>query len=356
MTKNLNTNSIFDLRKPWESNENNVWLASTVSLFRNFQKFRFPSKLDTDRQKQAISLVSKDLLAAEGLLSPQLIKGEETTPLEKEYLFEHFLSNQSFIQAYTGEAFVIDQTGLFLATLNLHDHLHLQLIDCRGEIESAWNKLVKIEMLVGKTLGYAFSPKFGFLTADFNYCGTGLLISIYLQIPGLIHTEKMDEFFEKNLDDSIAIRGIQGDPNEIIGDVVVLQNNYTLGISEENIISSLRAFTTKILVQENSVRSEIRNSQNPEIKDKVSRAFAILIHSYRIETVEEALDALSLLKLGTEMGWVEGIDISTLNLLFFNCRRSHLLCQFSEKINQEEVGHKRAEYIHQTLKNVRLTI
>ena len=198
-------------------------------------------------------------------------------------------------------------------------------------------------------------PKFGYLTADFNECGTALIVSVYLQVPALIHTEKIDEFLEKNLDESISVAGIQGDPTEIIGDIVVLKNNYTLGISEESIISSLRTFTTKLLVQENAARSQIRRTQNPEIKDKVSRAVGILVHSYQIEAIE-SLNALSLLKLGLEMGWVEGITPAMLNLLFFNCRRSHLLRQFPEKINQEDIIHKRSEYIHKALKDIHLTI
>jgi protein arginine kinase len=78
-----------------------------------------------------------------------------------------------------------------------------------------------------------------------------------------------------------------------------------------------------------------------------------LIHSYQIEAVE-ALNAISLLKLGVDLRWVLGITMEQLNLLFFNCRRAHLLCQFKEKIPQEEILHKRAEFIHKTLKGVEL--
>lgn len=346
---------ILNLRKPWENNENTVWLASTISIQRNLEKFKFPGKLDTDRRKQIVSLLSKELMSANLLKKPHLIKGEETTPLEKEYLVEHFLSHQNLNQAHSGEAFVVDESGLFLASVNLREHLHLELIDCKGEIESAWNKLVKIETSIGKNLPYAFSAKFGFLTADFNQCGTALLVSIFLQVPALIHTGKIDDFFEKNLDESISVFGIQGNPTEIIGDIIVLQNNYTLGINEENIIASLRAFATKLLVQENAARNEIRHAESADIKDKVSRAFGILMHSYQIEAIE-ALNALSLIKMGAEMGWIEGVQTKTLNLLFFNCRRSHLLCQFPQKINQEEIIHKRSEYVHKTLKDVHLTI
>lgn len=355
MKENANTNPILNQKKPWADNTNPIWLASTVALIRNIEKYKFPGKLSMDRRKQIISLVSKDMLLMDSLSQPTLFKGEDIGPLEKEYLAEHFLASQNFNQAHSGEAFIVDSSGDFLTTLNLQDHLHLQLIDCKGELENTWSRLVKIETTLGKTINYSYQTKFGFLTADPTRCGTALLVTAFLQIPALIHSGQIDELLEKYADESFFISGIQGNPDEIVGDVLTVQNNYTLGITEENIVSSLRNLTTKILVEENSQRSKIRHEDNAEFKDKVSRAFAILIHSYQIEAVE-ALNALSLVKLGLELGWITGTTIRDLNQLFFDCRRAHLLSHFSEKIGQEEIIHKRAEFIHKTLKNIKLTV
>jgi protein arginine kinase len=355
MKENDKEGSILLQKKPWDDNSNTVWLASTVCLHRNIEKFKFPSKLSVDRRKQIIALVSKELLGIEGLVEPCLIKGEETQPLEKEYLAEHFLAIENYQQAHAGEAFVLDATGEFFATINIQDHIHFQLLDCKGELENSWSRLVKIETNFGKILNYSFLPKYGFLTADPTECGTALIATVYLQVPALIHSGKIDEALEKFDDESLLITGIQGNPTEIIGDILMISNNYTLGITEENIISSLRNFTTKLLVEENSMRSKIRHEDDAEFKDRISRAFGILIHSYNIETVE-ALNAISLLKLGLNLGWVSGISDKDLNLLFFNCRRAHLLAKFSEKVSQEQIIHKRAEFIHQHLKNVTLSI
>lgn len=358
MTKeNDKPNPIIKQNMPWEKNDNNIWLASTINLHRNIQKFNFPSKLNMERRKQVVSLLSKEILSLPVLQNPLLVRAEDIGPLEKEFLVEHFLSNDNFIQAHSGEAFVVDDSGLFLASFNLRDHLHLQLIDCRGELENSWNKLLKIETTVGQNLSFAYNTKYGFLTADMANCGTALIVSIYLQLPGLVHTEKLDEVLEKNADESIALYGIQGDPTEIIGDVLVIQNNYSLGVTEETIIANLRSFTTKIIVEENAARNQIRANNSIDAKDKISRAFGILTHSYQIDAIE-ALNAISLLKLGVEMGWVEGISREAVNNLFFNCRRSHLLSKFPEKTNltQEELVHKRAEFIHQTLAKAHLSL
>lgn len=342
--------------KPWNTNDNRVWIASTFSLSRNVEKFKFPAKLDAGRQKQIMGVISKELLASPILEKPILLHAEEGTPLQKEYLVEHFLAVQSFQQARQGEAFLLDNTGEFLATLNMHDHVHFHYLDCKGELENSWNRLVQIEAALGKSINYAFSPKYGFLTSDFNQCGTALNISVFLQLPALIHSGEIDNVLEKLIDDSLYVTGIQGNPTEIIGDLIVIQNNYTLGITEENIISTLRSCTTKLQVEEHAARNKISREESADIKDHISRAFGILIHSYQIEAIE-ALNALSLVKLGAELGWAKGITIGELNQVFFNCRRAHLLHQCNgSAVKQEEIPHKRAEFIHKALKNVTLTI
>lgn len=340
---------------PWMNN-NSIWLGSTVTINRNLEKFKFPLKLAADKRKQILSLLSKDLLSVSSLEGASLLKAEEMPPLEKEFLAEHFLSNQSFNQAHTGEGFILDKSGEFLAALNLADHLTLQWIDCKEELEATWDRLVKIEMEIGKNLSYAFSSRFGFLTSDPMQCGTGLLVTTFLHLPALIYTHQLEEIIKKYNDESVGIKGLQGDPNDIIGDIVAFHNNYTLGVTEENIITSLRTFTTKLLVEEKSARSRLQNDQHAdEIKDKVSRAYAILLHSYQIEAVE-ALNAISLLKLGLDLGWVVNTDHKVLNELLFNSRRAHLLCHCGEKLSQEAIPHKRAEFIHQALKGMQLTI
>lgn len=355
MTKKNKAHPSIYQEKPWANNQNNIWLASTINLFRNVDKFPFPAKLDKDKRSQIISLVSKIVLHSGHLKNPDLIRAEEIGPLEKEYLVEHFLTNWGFHQAHSGEAFILDDSGTFLTTININNHIQFEMIECNGELENAWNRMIKVETELGQAIDYAYSSKFGFLTANPNTCGTGFVLTIFLQPSALIHLGRLNEVLQKIKTEEVALTGLQGDPNQIIGDIHAFTNNYTLGLTEENIISTMRLFTTKLLVEENSARNTLREGNYPEVKDKVSRAFGVLSHSYQIETLE-ALDAISLLKLGADLGWLKGVTPSDLNHLFFDCRRAHLLSKFEEKMENEEIPHRRAEFIHQTLKKAKLTI
>lgn len=355
MIRKSRSHSALYQNKPWANNDNNIWLASTISLLRNLDKFPFPSRLEGEKRAQIVSLVSRSILQSPYLEEPFLIKSEDAGPVEKEYLVEHFLSSSSFQQAHGGEAFILDNSGKFLTTINVDNHVHFELIDCKGELESSWNRMIKIETALGQEVNYAFSRKFGFLTTNPIHCGTGFILTVFLQPSAILHLGLWDETLSKINQDGIQITGLQGDPNEIIGDILAVKNSYTLGLTEENIISTLRLFVTKLMVEENNLRSHLKQKPNANLMDKVSRAYAVLMHSYQMETIE-ALDSLSLLKLGAALDWLSGVTSHELNRLFFDCRRAHLLARFNEDVPQEEIAHRRAEFIHETLKKVKLEI
>lgn len=344
----------------WENSYQTIHLASRLAMQRNIDKFCFPGKMSSDRRQQVVALVLKQLGHCALISDPQALKGEEMHPLDKEFVMEHFLSLASFQQVHSGEAFAFDQgKSSFMLGINLQDHLQLVLIDPQAELEESWNWLTSIENQLGEQLGYAYSPTFGFLTADPHSCGTALHASLYLQLPALQQTRRLQRLL-KELDGGVTAVGLQGSPTEFVGDLVVLQNSYTLGLTEEKILSLLRGAMTKLELQEVAARKEISQNAHPEIKDHVSRAYGILLHSYQLE-VSEALNALSLLKLGTEVGWVEGIEMNQLHRLFFGCRRAHLLHHLgthppSDGQEGQQLLHLRADYLHKGLQNAVLKI
>jgi protein arginine kinase len=348
------TPAIAQLSAPWHDHHASDWMASTLTLQRNIDNFKFPGKMDVERRQQAMNLLAKELMNNSELIEPQLLLAEEITPLEKEYLVEHFLSFQNFQQAHSGEGFLIDQSGLFLIGFNLANHLQMTLIDVHGDLEKSLARLLKIESALTSAINYAFSPKFGFLTADPHQAGTAFTVAIYLQLPALAQSGELDDLIKKYQDEQVIVSGIQGSPTEIIGDVVVLQNNITLGVSEEGILTNLRNISGRLQAQEKSARQHLREQEKPAIKDHVSRAYGVLIHSYQLEAIE-ALDALSLLKLGVDLEWVKGVSTEVLNQLFFACRRAHLIGKTTGPTTVEELPHRRAEYLHKALAHVTLT-
>ena len=190
------------------------------------------------------------------------------------------------------------------------------------------------------------------------YCGTALTVQIFLHLPTLILTDSLKEHLDRHQEELISITGLQGNFEELAGDVVILYNRYTLGVSEDQILSSLHHLATTLMIEEKSSRTQVQQQMHPlneKFKDQVSRAYAILLHSYQIELLE-AMQAISLMKLGCDLGWIQNVDQTTLNALFLDVRRAHLLNHFGEDISLDQLPHKRAEFIHRALKAATLLI
>ncbi len=339
----------------WEEDKNPVWLGSSLTLHRNLARYKFPPKLAEGEMKNLSGTLAENIQKNAALKSPVYFSAEKLSSLDKEFIFEHFLCLESFPSGGTGsQGFLIDDTGRFLALINLKNHLQLQLIDTSGDIQTAWAQLVKIEMEIGKTLDYAFSPKFGYLTSDPTLCGTALQALLYLHIPALHHTGQLHEVLGKQKDEEIITMGLEGALDDLIGDFLILKNRYTLGVTEEGMLHALQTTAMKLMAAEKSLRIHLKETESAEIKDFVSRAYGLLVHSYQLQT-KEALDALSAIKLGLDLGWISGISNQTINTLFFKCRRAHLAQLLNEKnLDAHDLPHKRAEFIHKSLQGLLL--
>ncbi len=332
----------------WEEEKNPIWLGTSLVLQRNLARYKFPPKLSEKEMHSAGQLLVETLQNKSAHYYP----AETLSSLDKELVFEHFLCLESFQNAGKGQGFILDDTGRSLILINIKNHLQIGLFDISKDVIPAWTELANLETELGKKIEYAFSPRFGYLTSDSLLCGTALQAFFYLHVPALHHTGQLHEMISKQKDENILPMSLEGNINDLIGDILILKNHYTLGVTEENILHSLQTMTLKLAAAEKTVRSHLKEEGNPEIKDLVSRAYGLLIHSYQLQT-KEALGALSLLKLGLDLGWITGITNQTINTLFFQCRHAHLAHILQQKtFDIPDLPHKRAEFIHKSLQGI----
>ncbi|MFN0065335.1 MAG: hypothetical protein ACKVOH_03760 [Chlamydiales bacterium] len=346
---------IYNLKSLWADHSHNIWLATLLNVSRNLAKFKFPHKMDKGRKEQTMSLIFDGMKNCPELSSPKLFKAEQIDIMEKEFLLEHFLAREDFYQAHGNEGFIIDASGNFLGVVNLKNHLQLRLVDTTQELEKSWNHLVRIEGDLSNRLDFAFNSRFGFLTEDPRCSGTALQVSLYLHIPATIHTGELTELLDREKDQEVQAIGLQGKANEMVGDILVASNNCTLGLTEEYILTAMRMWATRAVVTEINLRKKLIEEQDEHMKSKVARALGLLTHSYHLELIE-ALNALSLVKLGVEIGWIKSPPKLNLNDILFGCRRAHLIHSLQEPIEMPDLPKKRATYLQQIGNQLTLTI
>lgn len=341
---------------PWQNEGNAIWLASSFAVSRNFGRYKFPAKMDVHEKQTMFPLEKTVINNLSQLYHPVFMTGKEMDPLDIEFLYEHFLCLENFPKPIEEECFVVDDSGDLLIVFNSDNHLRMHFFDYLGRWEKGYERLSEIEAEIGKQIEYSFSPKFGYLTSDPFLCGTGLKASVYLHLPILAHLKQLETALGKEKEEGVVIRSMLGSLDEIVGDIVVLQNYYTLGVSEETILRLLHTSAMKMMGAEKTFRSHMKEKPPAEILDNVSRAFGLLKHSYQLGA-KEALNAISWIKLGVDLGWMGGITDKEMNELIFNSRHAHLLHVIGEKnVEHSQIGHKRAHFLHEALRSVKWSI
>lgn len=332
----------------WDQEKNPIWLGSTLHLYRNFSLYKFPPKMRHAEQVGSLKTVTETLEK----LSFTLFPAETLTPLDKELLFEHFQCSQSFQEMGEGQGFALDQTGKTLLLINENNHLQIHLTETGKDLVEAWVSLSKLEHTIGQVHPFSFSPRFGYLSSDPTLSGTALEARSFLHLPALRHSGALGDLLKKFGDEQLSFLSLEGSMNDLVGDFLILKNHFTLGVSEENFLSLLQTTSQKFAAAEKKMRDDLKKTPSADLKDFVGRSFGLILHSYQLHP-KEALDGLSGLKLGVDIGWISGVTSQKISTLMLQLRRGHLTHLLNlTTATPQELSHKRADWLHQELKGI----
>src|SRR5690606_22969844 len=145
--------------------------------------------------------------------------------------------------------------------------------------------------------------------------GTGIRVSVMMHLPALVLTKEIQKVFQAMQKMRLAVRGLYGEGSQAMGDFYQISNQVTLGPSEQDLIAKLKEVVTGIIAYERRVRDALINENRQRLHDQVSRAYGILSSAQTI-TSEETMHLLSSVRMGINLGLVDGLEIPTVNELF----------------------------------------
>jgi len=152
-----------------------------------------------------------------------------------------------------------------------------------------------------------------------------------LHLPGLVLLEEMEPVINGISRIGLAVRGLWGEGTEAAGNMFQVSNQITLGRREDEIISHLEQIVLELVEHENNARIRLMNDRAMMVEDHVARALGILSHARMISS-SEALNLLSALRLGLDLGLVEKLSRRELDMLFIATQPAHL-----QKIKQQHL-------------------
>jgi protein arginine kinase len=295
-----------------------------------------------------------------------------TPPLERSLLVErHLISKQH--QKGKGPTPNDDPRAVAIGVpderlsimVNEEDHLRIQMLHSGLALGTAWQHASEVDDRLEAGLDFAYSSRFGYLTACPTNVGTGLRMSVMLHLPGLRLTGEIDKVKRAAEGMSLAVRGFYGEGSEAVGDLFQISNQTTLGKSEPQILQELeQVIIPRVVEYERLSRRELLHKRRIALEDQVWRAWGVLSNA-RMLTTEEAMQGLSLLRMGIAMGIVRlherGSDkggshagvglvpsqrlatratlagmLRTANQMMLLAQPSHLQRAFGEELDQEQ--------------------
>lgn len=213
-------------------------------------------------------------------------------------------------QAYDAEEKRVDCSSITSAGsssrlfLNLEDHLRLQITQAGMDLKSAWSMADQLDDLIEQRLSFAFSPRWGYLTACPANVGTGMRASVVLHLPALNHSGEIAEVLRGLARSNIVGRELFGDPQT--GDFYRFSNQATLGLTESDLITQIVTAIPAIVAAERAARKQWLESNGAELKRIVDRALLKLKRYDLDDRSDEALFELTRLlshvRLGLQVG------------------------------------------------------
>ncbi len=323
--------------------DGDIVISSRARLARNINGLPFLARATEDDRKRIVSLV-QSALSKSGRTDVEYMDLSDADPIDRLLLVERHLISKELAGGDGPRGAAIDGEEVLSLLVNEEDHLRIQAIMPGMALKEAYLRADRLDDDLEKHIQFAFSAQYGYLTACPSNVGTGLRASLMVHLPALGFMKQMEKVFQAISKIGLAVRGLYGEGTQALGDFYQISNQMTLGKPEMQLLDDLAQAVPKIVEYERRTRETWLSEDSNLLEDRVMRALGMLRHARRISS-EEMMDHLSAVRMGINLGLVEGVDIGTVNELFFLTQPAHIQKTAGRKLGPTERDVARAEFI-----------
>jgi protein arginine kinase len=332
-----------------EGPHHQIVISSRVRFARNLRNRAFPGWAKKAERTAILDLIRpcvEDLSEMQDSFSELL---QDLSALEKQVLVERHLISREHAAKSVGSAIVMNRRQTLSIMINEEDHLRMQSIRSGLQLKHAFKLVDKIDSALENKLEFAYDPRLGYLTACPTNVGTGMRASAMLHLPGLVLSELINQVIQAVSKIGLAVRGLYGEGTEAMGNLFQISNQTTLGEKEEEIVSRLSKVIETIIEKEHDARQVLLQKKSNTLWDQIGRAYGVLTYAHAMSS-KEALNLLSIIKLGVDLGAFPEERRLPIDELFIETQPAHLQKSSQQKLNAEERDHLRAQIIRERLK------
>ena len=317
-------------------------VSTRIRLARNLKEYPFPVRLSDDKAQEIVEKVGEALNDC-GIKFHRVDSNNVSDAVLMSMIERHLVS-PDFLSKDKGRAVYLSDDNTVSIMVNEEDHIRLQVIKDGFELDEAFEIADKIDNILSKKLSFAFHERLGYLTQCPTNLGTGMRASVMLHLPALDMSGTVYRIGANLSKLGLTMRGLYGESTKPAGAFFQLSNQVTLGISEKAAIENLKNITTQLISQEMRAREGLLN--RIEIEDKICRALGIL-KSARLMDHNEAMQLLSLVRLGVTSKKLETLSADSIDKLIVEIQPASIMSRYGENMNAAERDIKRAGIIRE---------
>jgi protein arginine kinase len=326
-----------------------VVISCRARLARNLAGFPFVNRASERQCVEVLQLARQVLLSDNVAQDMMWVDLNQATILDRGLLMERHLISKNHAEADTRRAVAISGDETLSIMINEEDHLRMQVLAPGLQLAEVHKRVDGIDDMVESRLDYAFSPRWGYLTACPTNVGTGIRFSVMLHLPALKITNEIDSVRRAAKDLHLAVRGYYGEGSESAGDFYQISNQVTLGRSEPDLLDEFQGnILPQIIEYEHKARRMLLGRNPLLLDDRPQRALGVL-RAARLLGAEEAMKLLSRVRLGVCLGRLSDIDLTVVNRLFLQVQPAHLQLHAGNGLDDDELREARASLVRRGL-------
>ena len=329
-----------------------IIVGGQVCLVRNLSGFPFAGKMTAEQRLQLSDLIRRAVLIEEGTLGMHFtyipLSGEARGNLGS--LISTLAIPPNMIgDTDSGEGLLLSEDESVSILVGGREHLCIQ-VSCGGkQNRRAMDIANRVDDAINRHLPYAFSHKYGYLTANPLYTGTGLQVSYLLHLHYLEKNRRIAKIEKEFSQYGFSLRQHFSGEGEAPGCIYRIKNRKTLGLSEAETLSALELLAGSLTQSENSAFMHRSLEDQQKDLDQMYRAYGLLRYARELDC-EEAQNYLSFLRLADRYRiWGKEILSGKFSSMV---RILDAVLLYGTDDAQTETGRLRADYIRNTLPEI----
>lgn len=325
-------------------------VSSRVRLSRNWEEYKFPSRLEDNEARYMVGRMSQELKGLQGMDGHRfefrdLDKMEE---LDRVELRERRLLNKTLVEKKTPGSIICSEDESVSLVLNGDDHIRLQVLAPGLNLKACYEEADKLDDYINGKFPYAYSDKYGYLTSYPTNVGTGMKASIVVHLPSLSTSKRFQELLGDMSRFGTTVRGLYGRGSENSGDLYEIYNQKTLGVNEQEIMELVSNVAVQLSDQEREIREASVAKHRLLREDEVYKSYGVLKYARKL-SMKEAMTYLSHLRAGIADGLVELEEFVSIYNLMMGILPAGLQKYSRRPLGKAEIEVARGKYIREHL-------